>query len=208
MSVTWQGRNGLIRRILVTPANPRTAKQLAVRELLAQQARRFDGLTDAQQDAWNVAAADYQSNASLGQSGPLTGLQLFIKVNCRLGLLGLDPVDAPPLAPQFPDIAPQDLVITHTGGVVAVKLTCPTPPADHAVLRASPPQNAAVRACRDYGIIGVCPAPVAGAADITGLYTDEFGAVPVGKRLFVRVSTMVDGFESLPREFQARVPAS
>ena len=51
-------------------------------------------------------------------------------------------------------------------------------------------------------------APAAGSADITSLYVAEFGAVPVGKRLFVQASTMVDGFESLPRQFQARVPAA
>jgi hypothetical protein len=50
--------------------------------------------------------------------------------------------------------------------------------------------------------------PTAGAGDITGLYTAEFGAVPVGKRLFVQASTMEDGFESLPRQFQARVAAA
>ena len=208
LTVTWPGRNGLMRRILVTPTNPRTDRQLVVRDLLAQQTRRFDALTDAQQDAWNVAAAGYQSRPSLGQSGPLTGLQLFVRVNCKLGLLGQDPVDAPPAAPQFPDLAPQGLVITNTAGVVAVKLTCPGDPGENTVLRASPPQNSAVRACSNFRIIGICPAPVGGAADITGLYTAEFGAVPVGKRLFVRASTMVDGFESLPRQFQARVPAS
>ena len=53
-----------------------------------------------------------------------------------------------------------------------------------------------------------CPAPVLGAADITALYVAEFGSVPVGKRLFVKASTMVSGFESLARQFQARVPAS
>jgi hypothetical protein len=68
-------------------------------------------------------------------------------------------------------------LITNTAGVVAVKLTCPTDPGDSTVLRASPPQNSAVRACRNYRIIGVCPAPVAGAADITGLWTAEFGVV-------------------------------
>jgi hypothetical protein len=206
LTVTWPGRNGLLRRILVTPKNPRTDRQLAVRDMLMQQARRFDGLTDAEQDAWNTAAAGYQSTPSLGQSGPLTGLQLFVRINCKLGLLGQDPVDVPPVSPQFAAVAPKSLVITNTGGVIAVKLTCPTSPGENTVLRASPPQNAAVRACRNYRILGICPAPVAGSADITALYTAEFGAVPAGKRLFVQVSTMVDGFESLPREFQARVP--
>jgi hypothetical protein len=201
LTVTWKGRNGQIRRILVTPKNPRTDRQLEVRDLPAQQARRFDSLTDAQQNAWNVAAAGFKSTPTLGQSGPLTGLQLFLRINCKLGLLGQTLVNALPEAPQ-------NLVITNTGGVVAVRLTCPTEPGESTVLRASPPQNSAIRACRNYRIIGVCPAPVAGAADITGLYTAEYGAVPVGKRIFVLASTMVDGFESLPRKFQARVPAS
>jgi hypothetical protein len=40
------------------------------------------------------------------------------------------------------------------------------------------------------------------------LYIVQFGVVPVGKRLFVRASTMVDGFENLARQFQARVRAA
>jgi len=208
LTVTWSGRNGLIRRTLAIPANPRTDGQLVVRDLLAQQTRRFDGLTDAQQDAWNTAAAGFQSTPTLGQSGPLTGLQLFVRINCKLGLLGQQPVDAPPVSPQFPTLAPQSLVITNTAGVIAVKLTCPTSPGENTVLRASPPQNSAVRACRNYRIIGTCPAAVQGSADITALYVAEFGAVPAGKRLFVQASTMVSGFESLPRQFQARVPVA
>jgi hypothetical protein len=33
-----------------------------------------------------------------------------------------------------------------------------------------------VRACRDFRIIGICPVPAQGAADITALYVAEFGA--------------------------------
>jgi hypothetical protein len=40
-----------------------------------------------------VAAAGYRSNPTLGQSEPLTGLQLFVRINCKLGLLGQAPVD-------------------------------------------------------------------------------------------------------------------
>ena len=209
LTVTWSGRNGQIRRIYVTPANPRTDRQRVVRGLLAQQARRFDTLTDAQQNAWNVAAAGFQSVPTLGQSGKLTGLQLFTRINCKLGLLGQDVVDTPPAgAPVFPDLAPQNLVITNTSGVITVKLTCPADPGQNTVLRASPPQNAAVRACKNFRFIGTCPTPADGSADITSLYVAEFGAVPVGKRLFVRASVVVDGFESLAREFHARVPTA
>ena len=208
LSVNWEGRNGLIRRIYKTPKNPRTPKQLDVRGELAKHTRHFGTLTDTQQDLWNTAALALRSNPTLGESGPLTGLQLFVKVNCKLGLLGLDSVDAPPAVPEFPDIAPENLVITNTAGVIAVKLTCPNAPAENTVVRASPPQGPATRHCHNYRIIGVCPNPVGGSADITGLYTAAFGGTPVGKRIFVRVSTMVSGFESVPREFHARVPVA
>ena len=208
LTVTWKGRNGLIRRILAIPANPRTDGQLAVRSALAQQARRFDGLTDAQQDGWNTAAKAFKSTPSLGQSGSLTGCQLFTKINAKLRLLGQDPVDVPPTASDFPTLAPQNLVITNTSGTIALKLTCPTSPGQSTLLRASPPQNSGVRACNTFRIIGMCPTPTAGSADITSLYVAAFGTVPAGKRIFVQASTMVSGFESLPREFQARVPAS
>jgi len=77
LTVTWPGRNGLIRRTLATPRNPRTAAQQVIRQSLATQAAAYDQLTDAQQEAWIAAAAQMQSKPTLGQSGPLTGLQLL-----------------------------------------------------------------------------------------------------------------------------------
>jgi hypothetical protein len=87
--------------------------------------RRFCALSAARVWAAGLggywAAAGFKSTPTLGQSGALTGLQLFVRINCKLGLLGQE---------------------------------------------------------------------------------------PVGKRIFVRANTMVGGFESLGREFQARVPAA
>ena len=181
---------------------------MEVRRHLAEQARRFGELTDAQRDAWNAAAATYRSHPRQGQSGPLTGLHLFIRVNCKLALFGLEPLNTPPPPPVFPELAPQDLVITNTAGVIAVKLVCPADPGDNTVLRASPPQSPGRGTCREFRVIGTCPAPAAGLADITALYTACFGPPPVGRRIFLRASTMLSGFESLPLEFRARVPAA
>ena len=206
-TVVFAGRYGLVSRRRVIPTNPRTERQSEVRRHLAEQARRFGDLTDAQREAWNAAAATYRSHPRQGQSGPLTGLHLFIRVNCKLALFGLEPLNTPPPPPEFPELAPQDLVITNTAGVIAVKLVCPADPGDNTVLRASPPQSAGVGTCREFRIIGTCPAPVAGLADITEHYANCFGEPPVGRRIFLRASTMVSGFENLPREFRALVPA-
>jgi hypothetical protein len=206
-AVVCVGRYGLVSRRRVIPINPRTQRQTDVRLHLAVQARRFGELTDAQRDAWNAEAATYRSHPRQGQSGPLTGLALFIRVNCKLALFGLEPLNTPPPPPVFPELAPQDLVITNTAGVIAVKLVCPADPGDNTVLRASPPQSPGRGTCEKFRVIGMCPAPVAGFADITALYTASFGPPPVGRRIFLRASTMVSGFESLPRQFRALVPA-
>jgi hypothetical protein len=181
---------------------------MEVRRNLMRYACLFGKLTDVQRDAWNAAAADYRSQPRQGQSCPLTGMQLFVRVNCKLALFGLQPLNEPPAPPVFPELAPQGLVITNKAGVIAVKLVCPADPGNNTVLRAGPPQSPGRAACREFRVLGMCPAPVAGFADITELYVDRFGPPPQGRRIFLRVSTMVSGFESTPREFRALVPAS
>ncbi len=74
--VAYQGRYGLIRRSWTVPANPNTLAQQTVRANLQAMAQGYDALTETQQNAWIAAAAQVQSKGSLGQSGPLTGLQL------------------------------------------------------------------------------------------------------------------------------------
>src|ERR1019366_5909587 len=84
-TVVFAGRYGLVSRRRVIPTNPRTERQSEVRRHLAEQARRFGDLTDAQREAWNAAAATYRSHPRQGQSGPLTGLGVQDKIITRVG---------------------------------------------------------------------------------------------------------------------------
>ena len=149
-----------------------------------------------------------KSTSRLGQSGALSGFQLFTKINCTLVQFGQTAVETPPLRPQFPDLVPQNLVITNTGGVVTLKLTCPSDPGDNTIVRGSTPVSQGVEVCKDFRILGMCPVPVAGSADITSLYTARYGVPNVGTKVYVQVNQFVDGWESLPRTYSAIVPAS
>ena len=115
LTVTYPGRSGLIRRSWVVPANPRTGDQLLVRTRLAQYAAGYDALTEAQQDAWITAAAQYQTKPSLGQSGPMTGLQLFVRINTNLAAVGEPAVATPPDRPQFDTNVATALELTNHG---------------------------------------------------------------------------------------------
>jgi hypothetical protein len=117
-------------------------------------------------------------------------------------------VETPPIRPQFPDLAAQNLVITNTAGVVALKLTCPTDPGDSTIVRGSKPVSQGIEVCKDFRILGTCPAPVAGSSDITGLYTARYGVPKAATKVYVQVNQVVDGWESLPKTYSAIVPAA
>ena len=120
----------------------------------------------------------------------------FGQISRTLAQFGQEQVDAPPAHPQFPDLAPTNLAITNIGGVIAVKLTCPTDPGENTIVRGSAPLSQGRETCRDFRILGTCPAAVAGSADITTLYTARYGVPPVGKKVYVWVNQFVDGWEA------------
>jgi len=206
--VAFQSRYGLVRRTRVIPSQPNSYKQMEVRSRLTLAASAFDLLTEAQQDAWNAAAALYRTKATLGQSGPLTGLQLFVRLNTNLAQFGQDPVTTPPAYPEFTSVAPQNLVITNTADVIAIKLTCPTSPGENTVLRAGAPQHSGVRRAPGMKILGTCPAPTQGSATITSLYSATYGAPVANQRIFLEACQMTNGWMSPARLMSALVPAS
>ena len=208
LNVSWKGRNGLLRRRLVTPRNPRTPAQLLIRQNLASQAAAYDQLTDVQQAAWVATAAEEQSKPTLGQSGSLTGLQLFTKINCSLLAIGQQTVSAPPAKPAFELLPIDSLAITNVAGVVTIRLHTTGAPPDGTMLRSAAAQKSGCRRGRGFRLVGTLGSPVANYIDITSAYTAHFGVPAAGKRVFVTVNANINGYEGPALAFSARVPAS
>jgi hypothetical protein len=208
LNVSQAGQFGQISRALAIPSNPRTPAQMGVRKVLTKVSANWRALQEPQRAAWVAAAKEAKSSSRLGQNGVLSGFLLFTKINCTLAQFGQAQVEAPPAHPQFPDLAPTNLVITNTGGTIALKLTCPADPGDNTIVRASVPVSQGRESYASFRILGMCPAPAQGSADITGIYTARYGVPPVGKKVFVQVNQFVDGWEDLPASFSAIVPAA
>jgi hypothetical protein len=204
--VTQNGRFGPISRAWVVPANPQTPAQMNIRAIMTRVAAGWRALTEAQRAAWTAVASGVQSASRLGTSGPLTGSQLFNKINCSLSIFGQAQVDTPPARPQFAALAPTGLVITNTADVIALKLTCAGEPGDSTIVRGSAPISQGRSKCGDFRVLGMCPAAAQGAADITSLYVARYGVPGVGDKVFVRVNQIVDGWEDQPVTFAAIVP--
>ena len=205
--VSMNGAFGQVSRALATPKISRTPKQTAVRFRLSRIAANWRALQETQRATWVAAAKLVPSDTRLGQNGPLSGFLMFTKINCALAQFGLDEVDAPPVRPQFTELAPQGLVISNTAGTIALKLTCPTSPGQNTIVRASAAVSQGREQWSDYRILGMCPTPAQGSADITSLYTARYGVPPVGTKVFVNVSLLVNGWESIPVAYWAIVPA-
>jgi hypothetical protein len=95
--VVWQrARYGQICYETLTPANPRSPAQVAVRGNFAMVSRRWSLLTQEQRDVWNAVARTMKSRPRLAQCGPLTGFNLFVKVNVALANRGQAQLDLPP----------------------------------------------------------------------------------------------------------------
>jgi hypothetical protein len=179
-----------------------------IRQNLATQAAAYRGLTDAQQESWIATASQIQSKPTLGQSGTLTGLQLFTKVNCALLAIGEDTVTIPPVRSLIAPLPIDGFAITNTAGVLALKLHTTDAPPEGTMLRACAPESSGRRRGISYRLLGTLNAPANGYVDITSAYTGRFGVPAVDTRVFVSVNANVNGYEGIPLVFSGRVPAS
>ncbi len=209
LNVSQGGRNGQISRALVIPTNPQTDAQLRIRAFLRSVASTWSNtLTQAQRDAWTAEASQHQSKARLGQSGPLTGFQLYAKINCSLLVIGGAVVSAPPAAPVFDVLPVTGLTITNAAGVITLKLTTTDSPPDGTMLWGAKPCSQGISTARQPVFLGTLDSPVNNAIDITTAYTARYGSPAVGKKVFVRVSQNLNGWEDVPRQFSAIVPTA
>ena len=207
VTVSQGGRYGQISRALVIPTNPRTPAQMLIRNRLSGVAAMWRNLTQAQRDAWTAAAKALNSKPRDGQSGTLTGGQLFSKINISNLTVGSPVVNEPPSKPAMAILPVTDLVITNAQGAITLKLTTTDAPADGTMLRVAAPVSAGRTRPAGYVYAGILGNPANGAVDITDLYTAKFGKPPVGSKVFVSVNQNTDGWQDIPHEFVCIVPA-
>ncbi|HVM46948.1 MAG TPA: hypothetical protein VMU04_02925 [Candidatus Acidoferrum sp.] len=207
LTVTYPGRTGLIRRTKVTPKNPNTLDQQLVRQRLRSTAQAYDALTEAQQDAWISAAAALKTKPRLGQSGALTGLQFYTKVNCALLAIGAPTVDVPPALTNIGILPIDALQITNANGQITLKLHTTGAPPDNTMLWGCAWANSGVRRAVSPRLLGKLDSPQNGYCDITPDYVQKFGVPPVGARVFVQVNGSAGGLQGQRLTFSALVPA-
>lgn len=176
------------------PTNPNTAAQAVARARLSNMSAGWRGLTEAQRANWNGFAASFTITNALGSSIYLTGHQAYVKVNTVLLLIGSAAVSVPPALPAFGACSATGLTGLVATPIIKVAGVTPTGGATHMVY-ASAQRSAGVTYENDLRYIKNVSTYTAGYADITTEYVAKFGALIVGKKVFVQVVQVIAGMQ-------------
>lgn len=99
-----KNRAGSYIRTKVTPVNPKTALQMASRQLLGALSSAWSSLTTSQRDAWNSAVDDWQKTDIFGDLRKPTGKNLFTGLNKNRIATGGVVQNTPPAKVEIPVI--------------------------------------------------------------------------------------------------------
>ena len=205
--VSYKTRFGQVRRQYVKPRDPRTPAQVVRRRAMGRARFLWRKLNDEQRAEWHATAGDSRTSRRVNQSGRLRGYLLFVRINCNLAIVDLPMrLDAPGIATFGPN-AVRALSITNIKGDVSLKLSVSGKPAQYIVVLGTKPRSAGVSYVDHFTILGVLPVPVGGLSDITDMYVSKYGMPAAGSRVFIQTFQLIDGWDDLPKQVSAIVPA-
>jgi hypothetical protein len=206
-TVYYIGRYGLVAREHVDPKNPRTQQQQDHRDHVRVVSARWRTLTPQQQAAWRLVTASTWFVSETGRQVRLNGYNFFVSLNTRRADLDLPQFDLPPAEPVFSSNPVAELVITNTGGKIALKLRVPSPPAQYTLVQGAKPVRTGVHCVQHFPYLGLLPPPTDGWSDITDLYRARYGVPKAGTAIWIRTCQHIDGWTDVPKVARARVPA-
>lgn len=213
-TVFTKNRYGAAIRNRTTPINRRSTGQTEARQQLSSFSSGWRGLTQAQRDGWNSAAANFPQQDNLGQTIYLTGAQLYNRCNLNLQLIGEAPIVDAPSPTSFDVLAITGLTMTADDGVISLAFT-PTVPAGFAmVVRATAPFSAGKEFVSQskFRFIAEIAAAATSPQLLTASYPLVFGAITgaAGQKIAVEIFLVevATGLAGIPVRFTNVIAAS
>jgi hypothetical protein len=187
--VMSKNRGGSYMRTKVTPVNPNTASQQAVRARFGTLSSGWRSLTQAQRDSWNGIVSQYQRTDIFGDLKSPSGLALYQRLNNNLESVGIAAI-ASPLAPSA--------VLTVVAGILTVAkgvpalslaLSAAVPAGTSVKVMATAPMSAGKSFVKsEFRQIADFPAATASPLNLLAAYVAKFGAIgAIGTKVFVAV---------------------
>lgn len=208
--VASKNRAGAYVRTKTSPVNPQSTAQSQVRASFASVSALWRGLTDQNRASWNEAVNNWQRTDVFGDLKTPSGFNLFMRLctplqnafnDVIIGLYAPTPVEMPALSE-----------VTATFATATSTLSLATTVANTLDLEeyvynvyATAPQSAGKSFVKnDFRLLGWVEADAA-SRDITTLYNDKFGSLPLGSNVQIRVQALSRATGQLGVPFDVKV---
>jgi hypothetical protein len=120
--VFTESREGLVTKPRVTPQNPRTPKQVAVRQAFGRAAAAFRNMTNMQAQLWQrYAQTQNERQPITGRHFTLTAINAFMRLAIRFQLV--NPTGTIPMTPPATEFTGDNIIITASPKTGAVSFT-------------------------------------------------------------------------------------
>lgn len=209
-SVFSKNRGGAYVRTKVTPVNPQTTAQQNARNRLSTNSQAWRGLTEAQRQSWIDAAPNFPVTDIYGNAKILSGLQLYVKLNNNLALIGEAAIATAPSPVAIPQLELTSVTADDSANTVIIAGTTPVPADFAMVVMATPnvtPGKSFVKNL--FRFVDALAAAATSPFDVSAAYTALFGDPVTGNKVFVKcfyIST-ITGQAGIPVQAQTIVVA-
>lgn len=188
--VASKNRAGAYLRTKVTPVNPQTSYQLAVRNRLTGFSQGWRSLTQAQRDAWNAAVSDFARTDIFGDLKNPTGFNLYQRLNNNLAIAGIASISSPPLPQAVGQVAITTVSAAEGAGTLTITMDGAVPDETFVKVFATSPQSPGKSFVKsEYRLVAVIPAEAVAVYDLAAEYIAKFGSVgEEGQKIFVKLT--------------------
>lgn len=173
------------RRAPVQPVG--TGRRAFIRASFGAASKAWAGLTAANQAAWIAYAAIHPITDALGQSITLTGQQAYVAIGTSLQNVGSALPTIPPVSNVVTAPVASVFTVTHLG-VITITLSGTGSASDFILIAFSGPQSAGVTFCKTFWQQTHVPASSVGAATYGTAYVAQFGTIPTGAKVFLKLT--------------------
>lgn len=187
--VASKNRSGSYFRTKVSPVNPQSSFQSAVRAIFTTLSQAWRSLSTAQIAAWNAAVDNFKGTNVFGDIKTPSGMNVFMRLNQNIVNVGGSQINVPPTDLSSPDgteftatsdVSDTEVELTWASGAV--------PASTVRVVEATPPVSPGVSFVKNqFRVIANIAAAAVSPQDVWADYVAKFGAPVAGQKIIVRM---------------------
>jgi len=184
-----RNKGGAYSRTWVKPTNPKTTKQLAVRNILSALSQAWRGLTQTQRDQWTGATTNFKIKNRIGDIITQTGNGLYVQLNKNLSDIGVAAISTPPVPTAVGYLTALSVASAEGAGTIVATFTKVGFTNTAVKVFATPALSAGVNSPgTNYRQIGYSASDEASPFNIQTSYDAVFGGVgAAGQKIFVKL---------------------